>query len=48
LRLNKNSRMMLLLRQIRDATHDFSLGYNRKRRQMKIREEFTTKSVRNA
>ncbi|MDD4325816.1 MAG: excinuclease ABC subunit UvrC [Candidatus Bathyarchaeota archaeon] len=38
---NKNSRMMLLLRKIRDATHDFSLGYNRKRREMKIREEFT-------
>ena len=38
---DKNSRMMLLLRKIRDATHDFSLGYNRKRRQMKIREEFT-------
>jgi excinuclease ABC subunit C len=36
----KNSRMMLLLRKIRDAAHDFSLGYNRKRRQMKIREEF--------
>lgn len=39
--LDKNSRMMLLLRQIRDATHDFSLGYNRKRRQMKLRDEFT-------
>jgi len=25
---NNNSRMMLLLRQIRDASHDFSLGYN--------------------
>jgi excinuclease ABC subunit C len=37
---NKNSKMMLLLRKIRDATHDFSLGYNIKRRQMKIREEF--------
>ena len=37
---NKNSKMMLLLRKIRDAAHDFSLGYNRKRRQMKIREEF--------
>jgi excinuclease ABC subunit C len=37
---NKNSRMMLLLRKIRDATHEFSLGYNRKRREMKIREEF--------
>jgi excinuclease ABC subunit C len=37
---DKNSRMMLLLRKIRDAAHDFSLGYNRKRRLMKIREEF--------
>jgi excinuclease ABC subunit C len=37
---NKNSKMMLLLRKIRDAAHDFSLGYNIKRRQMKIREEF--------
>jgi excinuclease ABC subunit C len=37
---NKNSRMMLLLRKIRDAAHDFSLGYNLKRRQMKTREEF--------
>ena len=37
---DKNSKMMLLLRKIRDAAHDFSLGYNRKRRQMKIREEF--------
>jgi excinuclease ABC subunit C len=40
---DKNSRMMLLLRKIRDATHDFSIGYNRKRREMKIREEFTPK-----
>jgi len=37
---DKNSDMMLLLRKIRDATHDFSLNYNRKRRQMQIREEF--------
>ncbi len=37
---DKNSRMLLLLRKIRDATHDFSLGYNRKRREMKAREEF--------
>jgi hypothetical protein len=36
--------MMLLLRQIRDASHDFSLGYNLKRRQMKIKEEFEGKS----
>jgi len=44
LRFNKNSRMMLLLRQIRDAAHGFSLGYNIKRRQMKIKEEFEGKS----
>jgi excinuclease UvrABC nuclease subunit len=31
---------MLLLRRVRDAAHEFSLGYNRKRRQMKIKEEF--------
>jgi excinuclease ABC subunit C len=37
---DKNSRMMLLLRRIRDAAHDFSHGYNLKRRQMKTREEF--------
>ena len=36
----KNSRMILLLRKIRDATHEFSLGYNRKRRQIQLREEF--------
>jgi excinuclease ABC subunit C len=39
-KFDKNSRMMLLLRKIRDATHDFALGYNLKRRQMKTREEF--------
>ncbi|MCW4025346.1 MAG: excinuclease ABC subunit UvrC [Candidatus Bathyarchaeota archaeon] len=37
---DKNNRMMLLLRRIRDATHEFSLGYNKKRREMKLREEF--------
>jgi excinuclease ABC subunit C len=42
----KTSRMMLLLRRIRDATHDFSLGYNRKRREMKTREEFKQKNSR--
>jgi excinuclease ABC subunit C len=36
-----NSRMMLLLRQIRDATHNFAVRYNRKRRQMKMRTEFS-------
>jgi excinuclease ABC subunit C len=43
-RFDRNCRMMLLLRQIRDAVHDFSLGYNRKRRQMKMREEFENKT----
>jgi len=43
IQLDKNSRMMLLIRQIRDATHDFSLGYNRKRREMQLRDEFKTK-----
>jgi excinuclease ABC subunit C len=40
IQLDKNSRMMLLIRQIRDATHDFSLGYNRKRREIQLRDEF--------
>jgi excinuclease ABC subunit C len=40
IQLDKNRRMMLLIRQIRDATHDFSLGYNRKRREIQIRDEF--------
>jgi hypothetical protein len=31
---------MLLLRQIRDATHKFSLGYNLKKRQMSLRDKF--------
>lgn len=40
LQFSKNSPMMLLLRKIRDATHDFSVGYNRKKRQMQMREDF--------
>lgn len=40
LQFPKNSAMMLLLRKIRDATHDFSVGYNRKKRQMQMREDF--------
>ena len=42
-RFNKNSRMMLLLRRIRDSAHNFSVSYSRKRRQMKVRDEFKTK-----
>ncbi|HEY4699816.1 MAG TPA: UvrB/UvrC motif-containing protein, partial [Nitrososphaerales archaeon] len=37
---HQTTKMMLLLRQIRDATHNFSISYNRKRRQMKMRDEF--------
>jgi excinuclease ABC subunit C len=39
----KGGRMMLLRRQIRDETHRFSIGYNIKRRQMKMRGEFSEK-----
>ncbi len=39
-RFDNNSRMMLLIRRIRDATHNFAITYNRKRRQMKMRDEF--------
>ena len=42
-RFDTNSRMMLLLRQIRDTAHNFSVRYNRKRRQMKMRDEFRKK-----
>lgn len=42
-RFNKTSQMMVLLRRIRDAAHNFSINYSRKRRQMRIREEFNKK-----
>ncbi len=42
-RFDNNSKMMLLLRKIRDETHNFSLNYNKKRRQMKMRDEFNSK-----
>jgi len=41
-RFDKNCRMMLLLRRIRDAAHNFSVSYSRKRRQMKARDEFNS------
>lgn len=37
---DKNSQMMLLLRQIRDETHHFAISYNKKRREIKMRDEF--------
>ncbi|MBN2202567.1 MAG: excinuclease ABC subunit UvrC [Candidatus Aenigmarchaeota archaeon] len=39
----KTGRMMLLLRRIRDEAHRFSIGYNKKRREMQLREEFRKK-----
>jgi excinuclease ABC subunit C len=41
-KFNNNSRMMLLLRRIRDSAHNFSAKYYQKRRQMKMRKEFAT------
>jgi excinuclease ABC subunit C len=41
-RFDEDSRMMLLLRRIRDAAHDFSVRYSRKRRQMRVRDEFNS------
>jgi excinuclease ABC subunit C len=38
-----NSRMMLLLRQIRDVAHNYALSCNKKRREMKIRQDFQVK-----
>ena len=44
----KNSKMMLLIRRIRDEVHRFVLGYNKKKRQMRFREEasFTKKIIK--
>lgn len=39
-RFEKNGRMMLFIRSVRDEVHRFALGYNRKRREMKLREGF--------
>ncbi len=36
----KNGRMMLFIRSVRDSVHKFVLGYNRKRREMKLRSQF--------
>jgi excinuclease ABC subunit C len=40
---DKSGRMMLLLRRMRDEAHRFSLGYNVKRREMRMRREFKGK-----
>lgn len=42
-KFDRNSRMMLLLRQIRNATHNFAVRYQRKRRQMQMRNQFDKK-----
>lgn len=38
-KFSQNSAMMLLLRQIRDSVHNFVLSYNRKKRQMRLRDD---------
>ena len=43
-RFPSNSPMMLYLRQIRDSVHTFVLSYNRKKRQMRLREEIKIKN----
>jgi excinuclease ABC subunit C len=48
LKFDEDSRMMLLLRKIRDETHRFSLGYNLKRREMKLRDEFPQERAKTA
>ncbi|MGV8172065.1 MAG: excinuclease ABC subunit UvrC [Candidatus Woesearchaeota archaeon] len=40
MQFDKNSKMMLLIREIRDSVHRYVLSYNRKRRDMKLRDEF--------
>jgi excinuclease ABC subunit C len=42
-KFDEKSRMMLLLRQIRDTTHNFAVRYNRKRRQIQMRNQFNKK-----
>ncbi len=39
-KFEKNGRMMLFVRSVRDAVHKFTLGYNVKRREMRLRDEF--------
>ena len=36
----KQSPMMLMIRKIRDATHDYVISYNKKKRQMKMKKDF--------
>jgi len=40
MQFDKNSKMMLLIRDIRDNVHRYVLSYNIKRRDMKLRDEF--------
>jgi excinuclease ABC subunit C len=40
MQFDKNSKMMLLVRDIRDNVHRYVLSYNKKRREMKLRDQF--------
>lgn len=41
LKFPKNSKMMLFIRSIRDSVHNYVVSYNRKKREMKFREDTT-------
>lgn len=38
-KFDKNSKMMLFIRQIRDSVHNYVLSYNRKKREMRLKED---------
>ncbi|MCA9495697.1 MAG: excinuclease ABC subunit UvrC [Nanoarchaeota archaeon] len=40
LKFDKNSKMMLYIRKIRDSAHNYVVSYNRKKRDMKLKKEF--------
>ncbi len=48
LQFNPTSQMMLLVRGIRDSVHNFVLSYNRKRREMRLRDEAKSSSTNQA
>ena len=45
LKFGQTTPMMLLVRRIRDSVHDFVLSYNRKKRDMRLREDAAESEV---
>lgn len=43
LRFDKNSRMMLFIRRVRDSVHNYVITYNRKKRSMRLKDDFEKK-----